>query len=266
MYGVHVAGFLVHVPMSSLSRTISRESAADAQNGSASLLESCIPHAPATVFDPYQDVAFPPLKSRTTSHSLLSSSSNSSNASRKGRVTEIGVIDGNIGRASMSMPPPVSMSSPAQKYSKEKSSDSQGTEDVDKTPNLNGIGRLSSSYAALSLPDSAMKPTSSVSSAGDNESNRMSYSSLFSMGSINQSGPSASPSAASSTAGSMKGAISDAAYPSASTVSVPPALGTNKGDVLSPPTTATDLISVTTSSHNQRSGKSHQIPPSVTSV
>ena len=255
MKGIHAAGFLVHVPMSSLSRTISRESTADAQNGSATLLDSCIPHAPARAFDPSQDAALPLLKSRTTSHSLLSSSSNSSNASRKGRVTEIGVIDGNVGRVSMSMPPPVSMSSPTQRYSKEKSNESQGTKDLDKTPSLSGIGRLSGSYAALSLPDSAMKPPSSVASAGDYESNRLSYSSLFSMGSINQSGPSDSPSAASSTAGSVKGTMPDAAYPPAGTITMPPTIGSSKGDVLSPPTTAADLVNVTTTSHNQRSGK-----------
>ena len=212
-------------------------------------------------------------KDSTNSRTLLFSSSASSNTSRKGRF-EAGAIDQTIGRASMSMPPPSKLAASyktssrpssvltASEYGTEGDEGSSSvdksvelTDDLEKTPNIGGgEGRSASvSYGPLTLPDAALRPPKAASA--DGESNRMSFSSLFSMGSAvhgGAAGPSAPQSTASSNAGSVKGYVPD--QNNTTTGPLSPSLGPGKGDASSAPTTATDPVSVTTTSHRQQPG------------
>lgn len=148
------------------------------------------------------------------------------------------------------MPPPISKPFTAQLPPAQRAGYVSGTGDLDKTPSLPGAGTRMGSYAALTLPESAVRSTPSADSSGDKESNRLSYSLLFSLRSISHNGASEAPSASSSTTGSVRGGVVDVPGP----VPMSPAMGLNRTEASSAPTTATDPISVTTASHTHRSG------------
>ena len=210
-------------------------------------------------------------KNSTDYQAQLCPSSGSSNTSRKGR-SEAAAVNRIIRRASMSMPPlsklVVSYTASNCSSSLLKTSETaegieqpgstmekepEGLDDQEKTPNIPGYdgGAAPSTYATLTLPDATLRPPKAESA--DVESNRMSFSSLFSLGSAVSGGVanvSAPQSTASSTAGSVKGYVADhnniMAGPSS------PSLASAKGEASSAPTTATDPMYITTSSHRQK--------------
>ncbi|KAL8870494.1 MAG: hypothetical protein Q9174_003478, partial [Haloplaca sp. 1 TL-2023] len=121
------------------------------------------------------------------------------------------------------------------------------TEDQERTPN---IQTLPASEPCSPLPpDSSLKlpPTASTS---EPDGNRLSFSSLYSLGSAiyngTLSGQSAPPSAASSNAGSVKNGPYD---PTSAPLS--PTRSSIKSDLSAPTTTATDPVSVTANEHSQ---------------
>ena len=224
-------------------------------------------------------------KSRTNLRSLLPTSSPSSMASRKGRSSEAGVSNDGIDRASISMPPPASKSilidpsttssprlsmilgqddalgSDSNLIKSEKEPVNEGSailDDLEKTPNLAGTAGngTSSSYASLVLPGSAQRPAKMSAVEADTEGNRLSFSSLYSMGSALYSGAtgaaSGTQSTTSSNAGSVKGGITEKSTLVGGSLS--PSMGPNKGETMSSITTATDPISITTQSHTLNTG------------
>ncbi len=215
---------------------------------------------------------------RVPSHSLLSASHNAALPSRKSRFADVGTTGGNIGRASISMPPPATKHSsiyrPATSRrptilsnameAREGETGSDGTveesavgdsavlQDLEKTTSLPGPqGVLASEpHSPLVPSDSSLKPpSSSLNKPGD----RLSFSSLYSLGSAiyGATGLSSAPqSAASSTAGSVKSATSEQPVPTP----IPSSLGSAKGEPMALATTATDPISVTANSPPQHQG------------
>ena len=259
--------------MASLSRTTSQESAislpkpsisAEGTTRSASSVE-----APAAA----SSTRPPPPRSRTPSHTLLHSGLNSPITSRKGRFVDAGTTEGSTNRASISMPPPAikptphkpsfsrqpsggSTMNPASNREEANCSGSNGsktvsglpvTEDQERTPN---IQTLPASEPCSPLPlDSTLKlpPTASTT---ESDGNRLSFSSLYSLGSAIYNGAlnaqSAPPSAASSNAGSVKNGPYD---PTSTPLS--PTRSSMKSELSAPTTTATDPVSVTANDHTQ---------------
>ncbi|KAG7002017.1 hypothetical protein G7Y79_00029g063130 [Physcia stellaris] len=121
--------------------------------------------------------------------------------------------------------------------------DSAVLDDAEKTPLQSG-SEGKSTAEQLTLPEASLKP-----SAPDTESvgNRLSFSSLYSLGSALCGGATATASAPQSTASSNAGSVKGAplAQTGSSTVPVSPTKGFVKGDVPSAPTTAADPVSVT---------------------
>ncbi|KAF2115867.1 histidine phosphatase superfamily-domain-containing protein [Lophiotrema nucula] len=179
--------------------------------------------------------------SRSWTTPQLLASSSSSPASRKAResVPEIDRSDGN--RASVSMPPPASKSIarafPSRRPSKASDSfdhvsfakSGSAIDEVDTTPTLEAArGSLASSSQTLTpLPDSAYRPPRSDTDA---DSHRMSFSSLYSIGSTIYNNARGLSGPSSISAGSEPEARIEAATQ-----------GT---------TTATSSLSITTSSQN----------------
>ena len=273
--------------MRSLSRTTSRGS--DISNHTpvtASLdpdtqeqsTDKPAPASPANTSKPAPSLAS---IGRVASHSLLSTPNNAASSSRKGRFADVGTIGGNIGRASISMPPPATKPSsiyrPASSRRptnlssamdpREGETGLDGTieesvvgdpavlQDLEKTTSLPGSQGVPSSdqhspLAPLVPLDSNLKPpSSSLNKPGD----RLSFSSLYSLGSAiyGAAGLSSAPqSAASSTAGSIKSAVSEQPLPTP----ISPSLGSAKGEAVAPATTATDPISVIANSQPQHQG------------
>ena len=209
-------------------------------------------------------------KTRSTSHSLLSSSPNQSNGSRKGRSAGPGVdlVTEGIDRASISMPPPVKkpLNKPlASRHSsasvttidglktqpiQEQTEENAVVEETDKTPNLNALdARGTLSYTSLALPEPTLRASRQPGSTTDNESKRLSFSSLLSMGSAiyggTAGGISGAHSTASSNAGSIKSTYAEQGSGGAVTTSPNPI----KRDPLPGTSTAVDPVSVTTLSH-----------------
>ncbi|MCJ1351393.1 MAG: hypothetical protein MMC33_001377 [Icmadophila ericetorum] len=200
----------------------------------------------------------PRLESRTASRSLLSSSSSSS-VSRKGRSVEAGLISNDINRASISMPPPASKplranmaGSASADILAQKEPDGTGAllmaDDSEKTPNMSGA-EGSSPNPPLALPESALRPHKAGVGNQDDENNRLSFSSLFSMGSAIYGGPGGGISSAQSTASSTAGSVRNVDNPAPATPSLSPPLGSNRAETVSSITTATDPVSITTLSH-----------------
>ena len=252
--------------MASLSRTTSYESAVSSQTSEVHSGES---GRQETVPDPNEPLDSPGPstgpKARTPSHSLLNNSASSA-TSRKSRFADVGTVGGNVNRASISMPPPATKPSsyrpstsrrPSSILSgsenhpiaadtdvstRETGDDSAILDDVEKTPIQSGSEGKSPEQ--LVLPEASLKPPGSDT---ESTSNRLSFSSPYSLGKDIYNGAtgvvSAPQSTASSNAGSVKGASLE---PSGSaTVPVSPTKGFIKSDAPSVPTTATDLVSVT---------------------
>ena len=260
--------------MASLSRTTSYESAVSSQtsemdSGETGRQESVPDSTNASANDPPDSSKGPSTtaKQRTPSHSLLTNSASSTSINRKSRFADVGTVGGNVNRASISMPPPATKPSSTYRPStsrrpssivsgnenhpisahtdmsvKESSDDSAILDDVEKTPIQSGSEGKSPEQ--LVLPEASLKPPGSDT---ESTSNRLSFSSLYSLGSAIYNGAtgvaSAPQSTASSNAGSVKGASLEQTGPA--TVPVSPSKGFIKTDSPSVPTTATDLVSVT---------------------
>ncbi|KAF2196498.1 hypothetical protein GQ43DRAFT_254554 [Delitschia confertaspora ATCC 74209] len=178
-------------------------------------------------------------RSWKTPQLLAASGTSSSPSARKARSSEPDTTSGNVERASISMPPPASKTVVKQAHSRVPSKDGSLTdsmsrsrhgsvvEEVDTTPTLEAARRGSVPLThSLVLPDSAYRQQPKGET--DTESNRMSFSSLYSLSSVVYNGSRLS--GASSIAGSEPEGKPDG-----------PAQGT---------TTATSSLSVTTSSLN----------------
>ena len=216
---------------------------------------------------------------RTPSHSLLSAPGNAALPSRKSRFADVGSVGGNIGRASISMPPPTTKPSPIYRLASSRRpttlpstmdfkdgetgldgtteenivGDSAALQDLEKTASLPGSqGALVTETNSPLVPlESGLKPPSSGSNKpGD----RLSFSSLYSLGSAiyGAAGLSSAPqSAASSNAGSIKSAVSEQPTHTPTPTPISQSLGSTKG---ASATTATDPISVTANSQPQHQG------------
>jgi len=265
--------------MAHLSRTASRESAASSQKSQTGSLDGDL-QSPAV------ETSGPPSPSNTSkslastgrvpSHSLLTAPQGTHLPNRKSHSAEVGTVGGNTGRASISMPPPATKPSSIYKPSsvrrptvthnasdvKEGQNPLDGTAEERETEDTarledgeKSIGLLaaptSEPQSPVSLPDSSLKPpTSTLNQPGD----RLSFSSLYSLGSAiynGATGPtSAPPSAASSTAGSVK----STEQPTPTATPMSPSLGASKGDAASLSTTATDPVSVMANSQPLHQG------------
>ncbi|KAF2814982.1 uncharacterized protein BDZ99DRAFT_566894 [Mytilinidion resinicola] len=199
-------------------------------------------------------------RSRTSPHILSSGTANVT--TRKARSIDPDTTSGNAERASISMPPPASLARQYPSRRPSKASDSgilttaglvenlgalrngSAIDETETTPTLEGSrGGSISTAQTLTLPDAARRQSRSE---VDTESNRMSFSSLYSLGSAIYNGTRA-----------LSGSSSVISEPEG------PAQGT---------TTATSSLSVTTSSQGGSLGpssspfilgKEHSINPSI---
>ena len=223
---------------------------------------------------------------RTPSHSLLSTSPNSATSNRKSRFAEAGTAGGNVGRASLSMPPPATKPSSVYRPATarlpsnvinaigvcESEGGVDGTKDADSlSGDLGAMAELQKTASSPGsqdgissepqnppkLSESGLKPPApGLNKPGD----RLSLSSLYSIGSAiydKATGLSAPPSVASSNAGSVKSGILEQQAP---TPLSPPLSGSAKSEATSWATTATDPISVTAypqSSHQGLASHKH---------
>ena len=274
--------------MATLSRTTSCESATSNQRSPTGSIDFDTQERAAT------DVSVTPSPTsnprpgpslastgRVPSHSLLSSQ-NAALPNRKSRFADVGTTGYNVGRASISMPPPATKPSSIYKPSAVRrpsamqstgmdirenevgidgtigegvTRDSAGLDDIERTISLSCSQRTSASDQQVSsaVPDANLKPpTPNLTKPGD----RLSFSSLYSLGSAIYNGAtgiaSAPQSTASSTAGSIKGTISE--IPPPTPMHLSPTLGPGKGEAASNPTTATDPVSVIANSQPLHQG------------
>ena len=273
--------------MATLSRTTSRESATSNQGSRTGSVnsdsqeraaEKSVPPSPNISTKPEPSLAS---AGRVPSHSLLSTPQNAAAPNRKSRFADVGTIGGNIGRANIAMPPPATKPSSTYKPSavrrpsamqnamdlreteiemdgvKEEvpAGDTAGLQELEKTTSLpsSQSATASEQHSPSAVSDSALKPPSShLNKPGD----RLSFSSLYSLGSALYSGAAnlttAPQSASSSTAGSIKSGVSEQPMPVATPLS--PSLGSAKGEASSLATTATDPVSVTANSQPLHQG------------
>lgn len=220
--------------------------------------------------------------SRSLSHSLLSASPDPSVSSRKSTFADSGTTSA-VGRASISMPPPSTKPSNHKPpilrqttatlasgdalvpYSgQEKAAESNmfadpaSVEDLDKTKNLGSPrGKVSSDSGTRSSLSDSTRPANLATVNTESDGHRLSFSSLYSLGSVvysaaagGSSAPSG-PSASSSVAGSVKSGALD--QPTTATLPASSPLSTAKIDLLSA-TTATDTISVVANSRSPHAG------------
>lgn len=260
--------------MASLSRTTSRESAVSSStpemsSGEIGRQETAPDPTSPSANDPSDSSKGPSTgaKPRTPSHSLLTNSASSTTTNRKSRVADVGTVGGNVNRASISMPPPTTKPSSTYRPStsrrpssivsgnenhplsahvdmsaNETMDDSAILDDAEKTPIQSGSEGKSPEQ--LVLPEASLKPPGSDT---ESTSNRLSFSSLYSLGSAIYNGATGATSAPQSTASSNAGSVKGASLEQhgSATVPVSPTKGFIKGDAPSVPTTATNLVSVT---------------------
>ena len=264
--------------MDFLSRTASKDSIASNQKSQSDSLygdmqelaaESSGPPSPSNASKAPQSLAS---AGRTPSHSLLTNPQTTNAPNRKSRFADIGTVGGTVGRASISMPPPATKPTSIYKPSTvrrptgtqnptdtrdaqaglddtaEERAPAEGgsPDDVEKiisTPSM----PVSEPHSPSAVSDSSLKPPgSALNRPGD----RMSFSSLYSLGPAIYSGAPGPPSAASSTAGSVRSV--DQSTPT--TVPMSPSLGSTKGEAASLATTATDPVSVSANSQPSHQG------------
>ena len=269
--------------MASLSRTTSRGSDFSTQFSVTGSLHTDTQELNPDSSSPHLTYSTKPAPSlastgRTPSHSLLSAPSNVALPSRKSRFADVGAVGGDIGRASISMPPPTTKPSsiyrpassrrlttlPSTMDFKDGETGLDGTteedivgdsavlEDLGKTtslPGSQGAVVTEANSPLISLEPGLKPPSSGLNKPGD----RLSFSSLYSLGSAiyGAAGLSSAPqSAASSNAGSTKSAVSE--QPASTTPTpISQSLGSAKG---ASATTATDPISVIANSQPQHQG------------
>ena len=274
--------------MATLSRTTSCESATSNQRSPAGSIDfdtqerAAITDVSVTPSPTSNPRPGPSLAStgRVPSHSLLSSQ-NAAVPNRKSRFADVGTTGYNVGRASISMPPPATKPSSIYKPSAVRrpsamhhtgmdikeaevgidgtieegvTRDSTGLDEIERTISLSGSQRTSASDQQIpsAVLDASLKPhTPNLTKPGD----RLSFSSLYSLGSAIYNGAtglaSTPQSTASSTAGSIKGFVSEIPP----TTRLSPTLGPGKGEVASNPTTATDPVSVIANSQPLHQGR-----------
>lgn len=213
---------------------------------------------------------------RVPSHSLLTAPQNAAVPSRKSRFADAGTIGGSIERASISMPPPATKPSSIYRPStvrrpialqnamdnNDVPSSLDGSLDeraIGATNTMEELDRVASSqsvpasesYSPLVYPESSLKPAaSSLTKPGD----RLSFSSLYSLGSAIYNGATGMASAPQSTASSTAGSVKSIEHPTATAVLIPPSLGSAKGEATSSATTATDPVSVIANSQSSHQG------------
>ncbi|KAL8828255.1 MAG: hypothetical protein Q9170_006683 [Blastenia crenularia] len=238
---------------------------------SMSPIEPSYPKSPPTSASSTRPT--PPLRSRTPSHTLLHSNLDASITSRKSSFADAGTTAGSTGRASISMPPPANKPStykpsvsrrtstslmfglgPEREGQTEKGNEGVKAEDRsavtagdNATPNIQALPAFDP--CSPLPPDSTLKlPTSSATVDGDG--NRLSLSSIYSLGSAIYNGTigahSGPASAASSNAGSVKSGTFDPIHAPLS-----PTRLSAKSDLSAPVTTATDPVLVTANAHTQ---------------
>jgi len=230
----------------------------------------------------------PRIKSRTTLHSLLSPSTVSSTASRKGRSADADTSDGDVRRANISMPPstinPSAISQPtdsrhpsvlAQRTAattmdgpvERSTASSPVLSDSERMPVLTGAQENHSTASPRGSADMDLTARSPKSSGtgSDVDNHRLSISSIYSLGSTTYSGVggSAAPSTAGSHPGSLKGYTERTILASAPALA---AIGGNRADMSSTATTATDPVSVTTISTAQYPGLGTYSPHSLAPI
>lgn len=246
---------------------------------SSTLSSSPSHHIPPSTSSVRAGSSKPAQPSRTFSHSLLSNTLDPSVISRKSKFADSGTTSA-VGRASISMPPPImkpshqkplisrqttailAASDPSTPFS-----DSQRavegkpamelglTDDLDSTKTLGSPrGKAASELGARSSPSDSTKIASPSVIGAENDGHRLSFSSLYSLGSTLHSvatGGSGAPSAPSSNAGSvMSGALDQLTLATQSTSSH---FTSNKLETSSA-TTATDPISVMANSRSPHAG------------
>lgn len=220
------------------------------------------------------------VKTRTLSHSLLSTSPSISAVNRKSRFADAGTTGASIGRASISMPPPATKPPFTYRPSTSRrpssslligekpihrkgmqdtpsahSGNAMGeAEDVEKTPNQSTPGMPHEPSAPLVLPEASLRPPGSDT---DGSSNRLSLSSLHSLGSVIYNGvtgsaASAPQSTASSNAGSVRSNTVDLHGSNSAPLS--PSKSSMKGETPSSATTATHAVSVTANTQLEHTG------------
>lgn len=218
----------------------------------------------------------PPQQSRTFSHSLLSNSPDPSVISRKSKFADSGTTSA-VGRASISMPPPImkpcNHKPPISRQTTAILATSEAllpysglenavegkvvtepvlTDDSDKTKSLGSSrGRITSESCVRSSPSDSTKTANPSIISTENDGHRLSFSSLYSLGSAVYNvaaGGSGAPSAPSSNAGSV--ALDQ---PTIATLPASSHLGSSKLE-LSSATTATDPISVIANSRSLHAG------------
>ena len=260
--------------MAALFRTCSRESAAPRQASPDSLDGDVKDAVVAMSGPPSPSNAKAPRtlasSGRVPSHSLLSAANNAAVTTRKSRFADIGTSGGDIGRASISMPPPTNKPSsiyrpsgvrrPTGARSSMDSKDGQFDgavdekaredaalpETLEKTTSSSSIP-VSEPHSPSAVSDSSLKPPGLLpTKAGD----RLSFSSLYSLGSAIYNGTTGVTSPPQSTASSTAGSVKSVEHATSAPIPISPALGSShgigstKGEVSSPVTTATDLVSV----------------------
>ena len=266
---------------SSLSRTTSLESATSSQTSqtdNGDELKQRTEHSLSN--SPNEGRPFG-IKSRTPSHSLLSSSPSSSSLNRKGRFADAGTSGVNVGRASISMPPPATKPSSVYRPSNNRypsanvtsiengsnrgsidiapssksSNESAIIDDMERTPqHSTNAGGPSEPPVSLTLPEPDLKPPSDT----DGNSNRLSFSSsLYSLGSAIYSSTTGAASAPQSTASSNAGSVKNTPMEQRNPQSAPlsPTKSSLRGEVSGSATTATDFVSVTANAQLQHSGQ-----------
>ena len=274
--------------MATLSRTTSCESATSNQGSPTGSIDfdtqeratTDVSVTPAPTSSPRTGLSLAST-GRAPSHSLLSSQ-NAALPNRKSRFADVGATGYNVGRASISMPPPATKSSSIYQPAAVRrpsamnntgmeikeieagidgtvgegaTRDSAGLDDIERTISLPGSQRTSASDQQVpsAVLDANLKPpTPNLTKPGD----RLSFSSLYSLGSAiynGATGIASNPqSTASSTAGSIKGTISE--VPAPTPMHLSPTLGPGKGEVASNPTTATNPVSVIANSQPLHQG------------
>lgn len=269
---------------------IEREAVCHAVHTRSSDVEQQTPRSPILSTSPSQHLSpssssvrmgssKPSQPSRTFSHSLMSNSPDPSITSRKSKFSDSGTTSA-VGRASISMPPPImkpshhkppiSRQATAILAASESSTpyiDSENTaegklvtepgltDDSDKTKTLGSSrGKTASESYVRSFPSNSIKAANPSVTSAENDGHRLSFSSLYSLGSTIHSvatGGSGAPSAPSSNAGSvMSGGLDQ---PTIATPSTSSHFGSNKVEPSSA-TTATDPVSVIANSRSPHSG------------
>lgn len=259
--------------MASLSRTASLESATSnqrSQSGSVNgdtqdLAAEDIsgPPSPSSVTKSPQPLA---ATGRVPSHSLLSAPPNAAVPSRKSRFADVGTSGGTTGRASISMPPPAAKPSSIYRPSavrrptatqtamdaKDGPGSLDGTVEEKALGDADGLDELEKTSSSTSVPLPEPQSPSGMSDFGlrlppstsNKPGDRLSFSSLYSLGSVIYNGATGITSAPQSTSSSTAGSVKSLEHSTPTATPMSPSLGSSKGDAASSVTTATDPVSV----------------------